>query len=83
MLAFYEIIANSNPNNLQFILLDEVLDGLDEVTIEQVVPLLKEFAETYDVQLLFISNISVNKNYFDGLLTSKEASFLIQRPLRQ
>lgn len=72
MLAFYEIIANSNPNNLQFMLLDEVLDGLDEVTIEQVIPLLKEFAETYDIQLFFISNIPVNKNYFDRIITVRK-----------
>lgn len=69
LLAFYEIIANSNINNLQVLLLDEVLDGLDNDSISAMLELIKQFADTYNVQVLFISNIDINKSMFDRIIT--------------
>lgn len=69
LLAFYEIIANSNINNLQILLLDEVLDGLDNDSITAMLELIKQFADTYNVQVLFISNIDINKSMFDRIIT--------------
>lgn len=69
LLAFYEIIANSNINNLQVLLLDEVLDGLDNDSISAMLELIKQFADTYNVQVLFISNIDIDKSMFDRIIT--------------
>jgi len=69
LLAFYEIIANSNINNLQILLLDEVLDGLDNDSISAMLELIKQFADTYNVQVLFISNIDIDKSMFDRIIT--------------
>ena len=69
LLAFYEIIANSNINNLQVLLLDEVLDGLDNDSISAMLELIKQFADTYNVQVLFISNIEIDKSMFDRIIT--------------
>lgn len=72
LLAFYEIIANSNINNLQVLLLDEVLDGLDNDSISAMLELIKQFADTYNVQVLFISNIDIDKSMFDRIITVKK-----------
>ena len=69
LLACYEIIANSNINNLQVLLLDEVLDGLDNDSISAMLELIKQFADTYNVQVLFISNIDIDKSMFDRIIT--------------
>jgi len=70
LLTFYEILSLTKSNNINMIILDEALDGLDGNSTKTMVQLLKDFSEQFETDIILISHIGE---------INKEETYLIQQ----
>lgn len=74
LLSFIEFAGILNRTTLGFMVLDEILESLDKVLAIRVLNLLKEFAVTNNIQIIFITNNSI-------IIESQEKYGLFDREL--